>query len=287
MSYERRGPAPLKYEPVVYPGSVVRFRGPSARIAPPLVVCLGGSETFGRFIAQPYAAQLAGVLPCPVVNLGVMNAGLDVLMRDPAICDILDQASAIVLQVPGAANMTNRFYTVHPRRNDRFLRASTMLKTFFPEVDFTEFHFTRHLLSHLAAVSEERFSIVVEELQTAWRARMARFLDRAPAPVHLLWLSNRAPEDHWGAHALGHDPVFVSRAMLNTAARAAASLTVAVPETRSRRHATKGMIYGPGEEAAARILPGPKAHEDAAKALCPLLTHALAQGGAATDPSNA
>ncbi len=35
----------------------------------------------------------------------------------------------------GAQNLSNRFYAVHPRRNDRFLRASTLMKTIFREVD--------------------------------------------------------------------------------------------------------------------------------------------------------
>jgi len=84
-----------------------------------------------------------------VVNLGVLNAGLDVLSSDPAIVAALGQAEAAVLQITSAHNMTNRFYKVHPRRNDRFLKASSVLRTIYPEVDFTEFHFTRHLLSHL------------------------------------------------------------------------------------------------------------------------------------------
>ncbi len=59
-----------------------------------------------------------------------------------------------VIQVMGAHNMSNRFYAVHPRRNDRFLRASLgCCKTIYPEVDFTEFNFTRHMLTALATHS--------------------------------------------------------------------------------------------------------------------------------------
>jgi hypothetical protein len=60
----------------------------------------------------------------------------------------------------GAQNLSNRLYTVHPRRNDRFLRASGILRTIYRDVDFTEFHFTRHMLDHLRCLSEDRFDIV-------------------------------------------------------------------------------------------------------------------------------
>ena len=77
----------------------------------------------------------------------------------------------------GAQNMSNRFYQVHPRRNDRLTRVSTVMQAIFPEVDFSEFCFTRHLLTRLAEVAPERFPILREELQAAWTARMRTFLE--------------------------------------------------------------------------------------------------------------
>ena len=174
MSFEQRGRMPLDYQPVALPGSALRFRGPLETNPGPAVVCIGGSETFGRFIHAPFPAQLDDALPLPVLNLGVVNAGLDVMASDPAIAGAVAEADAVVLQITSAHNMTNRFYTVHPRRNDRFVTASTMLRTIYPQVDFTEFHFTRHLLKHLMAASEDRFEIVRTELEAAWIARMKK-----------------------------------------------------------------------------------------------------------------
>ncbi len=268
MSFEKRGHMPLEYQSVAYPGSVLRFRGPEQDLHDPYVLCLGGSETFGRFIYAPYSAQLDEVLDLRVVNMGVMNAGLDVLMRDPAITAATDGAQAVVLQITGAHNMSNRFYTVHPRRNDRFLKATTMLRTIYPEVDFTEFHFTRHMLTHLKSISQDRFSLIRTELQTAWAARMARFLSKTTAPVHLLWLSNRCPCETDHGRGLGGDPLFVSEALLDQVRAHAASMTLAVSDQkRTKKHATQGMFFAAREEAAARALPGPEAHDRAATAL--------------------
>lgn len=267
MSFEHRGNLPLDYGAVAYPGSVLRFRGPARAMDRPYVLCLGGSETFGRFIATPFPAQLDTALDCDVVNMGVMNAGLDVLMNDAAIQHAVQGANAVVLQITGAPNMTNRFYSVHPRRNDRFTRATRTLRTIYHEVDFTEFHFTRHLLTHLRALSADRFDILRTELQTAWRARIRAYLSRLSVPVHLLWLSTRGPDDSVGRSGLGADPLFVTGEMLEEIAPLASSLTVIAPTGRRRRGATRGMFFAPAEAAAARALPGPDLHDLAASQL--------------------
>lgn len=270
MSFEQRGRMPLDYHPVALPGSVLRFRGPLAAEHGPAIVCLGGSETFGRFIHAPFPAQLDAALPFPVLNLGVVNAGLDVMMSDPAIAGALDDAEAVVLQVTSAHNMTNRFYTVHPRRNDRFLRASPMLRTIYPQVDFTEFHFTRHLLKHLMGVSADRFEIVRTELQTAWVARMRRFIADIAAPVHLLWLSNRAPAEE-DPTDLTIDPLFITAQMLDGISDLAASVTITTPQVVEQSDSVQGKYFAPREAAAARLLPGPELHAKAAQALLPFM----------------
>lgn len=272
MSFEHRGHLPLDYHPVVYPGSVLRFRGPGRGLETPYVLCLGGSETFGRFIHAPFCDQLDAALPWDVVNMGVMNAGLDVILRDGAIISALRGASAVVLQITGAQNMTNRFYSVHPRRNDRFVKATTMLRTLYRDVDFTEFHFTRHLLTHLRSLSRDRFGVVETELKAAWVARMQNFVERSPVPVHLLWLSRRHPEEAEPETRLGPDPLFVTHDMLAQVTGAAASLSIAVPPVRDRRSPTRGMFFAAREEAAPRVLPGPECHDQAARLLGTLLS---------------
>ncbi|WP_439136569.1 DUF6473 family protein [Roseicyclus sp.] len=272
MSFEQRGPMPLTYEPVGYPGSVLRFRGPPASMAAPYILCLGGSETFGRFIPAPFTAQLAAKLPRGVVNMGVMNAGMDVLMQDAAIIAATRNAAAVVLQITGAQNLSNRLYGVHPRRNDRFVKTTAMLRTIYRDVDFTEFHFTRHLLSHLQGLSTERFGIVVAELRVAWMARMRGLLSEIDVPVHLLWLARHHPEDEGQSDTLGPDPLFITPDMLAEVRAMAASLSIIGPTDTQMAQSTRGMFFAPSEEAAARTLPGPDLHDRAAAALLPLLS---------------
>ncbi|GAB5448835.1 DUF6473 family protein [Gymnodinialimonas sp.] len=266
MSFIQRGRMPLDYQPSTLPGSALRFRGPLNADSGPSVVCIGSSETFGRFIDAPFAAQLDQALDIPVLNLGVVNAGLDVMMNDPAIAAAVAEAEAVVMQITSAHNMTNRFYSVHPRRNDRFVSASAMLRTIYPQVDFTEFHFTRHLLSHLREASADRFEIVRAELEQAWVARMRRYLKSLAVPVHLLWLSNHKPDAPEDAD-LAQYPLFVTSKMLDEVRPDAASLTIAAPGATEGAEAVEGKTYGPREEAAARLLPGPELHAMAVKSL--------------------
>lgn len=268
MSFETRGAVAPDHPTVSYPGSVLRFRGPGGDPTRAHVLCLGGTETFGRFVDTPYPSGLAARLTLPVINMGVAGGGLDVVSNDAAIAEACRAATAIVLQVQGAQNLNNRLYTVHPRRNDRFVRASAMLRTIYRDVDFTEFHFNRHMLDHLRTLSPDRFAIVRHELRLAWLARMQRFLSDMPAPVHLLWLSCRAPQREESRHGLGEEPLFITTDMLEEVAPQAASLSVvAMPNAAGKPG--KGPMAA--EAAAARILPGPEAHAEAAVALARLL----------------
>ncbi|EPX82368.1 hypothetical protein Salmuc_04093 [Salipiger mucosus DSM 16094] len=152
------------------------FRGPRRSLDESYVAFLGGTETYGRFVAAPFPALAEQRLDRVCVNLGAVNAGPDLYLNDAGALDVAARAELCVVQMMSAQNMSNRFYGVHPRRNDRFLRASEGLQALYPEVDFTEFHFTRHMLGRLREVSAERFAQVTEELRQAWMARMTQLL---------------------------------------------------------------------------------------------------------------
>ncbi|WP_425500872.1 DUF6473 family protein [Roseovarius faecimaris] len=205
------------------------------------------------------------------MNFGWSNAGADVFLNDPAVLRGAQRASAVVLQLPSAQNMSNRFYTVHPRRNDRFVGPSELMRNVFPEVDFTEFHFTRHLLSHLQRIAPDRFATLRRELQTMWVARMRLLLRKIDREVLLLWFSKRRPGEDSNAPDLALDPAFVTQQMVDSI-RSPMAQCVEVRASQSARDAgLEGMIFAPVEESAASELLGPLAHEEAAVALVQVL----------------
>ncbi|MBM2577180.1 hypothetical protein JQC91_12805 [Jannaschia sp. Os4] len=241
----------------VLPGTALRLRAPLPDPDAPHVAVIGGAEVRGRFAPEPFCDRLAGRLRMPVANLGVQNAGLDVFVQDEAVLDHVARASASVVQVMGAHLLSNRFYTVHPRRNDRFLRHSKVLGNLYGDIDFTEFAFVRHMLLDLSRAAPGKFPLVIRELEAAWVARMRLMLHRLPGPRVLLWTTGYAP----GSCAdLGTEPLFVTRAMVDRVAQMADAVVEVDLSGRYGRDDPLGLDVPPGGEAAAEEMLGAAGH---------------------------
>lgn len=269
----------LDYELFRLDGSRVGFRGPRPSLSGDYVACLGGMDTFGRFIERPFPTLLASQLNCPVINLGAVNAGLDLYLNDPEVLDTATRATLRVVQVLGAQNMSNRFYQVHPRRNDRFLCASDRLQALFPDVDFTEFHFNRHMLSSLATVSEDRYRVVVEELQIAWIARMKTLLTMLQGPTILLWFADHpVPGELY--KDLGDQALYVTRTMLRAIRPRVEHIVEMTASAAALADGTKGMVFPATEIQAAQQTLGPRAHFEVSSALLPAMEAILPRDAA-------
>ena len=261
MAYERHGESLIDYHHCRYGDSKIQFRGPKKHVRKGGIAFVGGTETFGKYVERPFVERIESHLGLPCVNLGAVNAGLDVFLNDDAVSAICEEVSCVVVQVIGAQNMSNRFYSVHRRRNDRFLNASTLLRTIYREVDFTEFSFTRHMLGTLKRTSAEKFATVEAELKTAWTARMELYLSRLKAPRKvLLWIADRPPELKAISNNFGGEPLFVDRKMIETL-RPMVDDVVEVVVPRAMARNTDGMMFSELEEAAATQIIGPEVHE--------------------------
>lgn len=132
-------------------------RGPARMAGPP------GRRALDRLLAP--AAQVEGV---------------DLHLADTALGERAATAWGFVLVLPPLGNLTNPYYQVHPRRNDRFVAARGSLKALYPEVDFAAFAFTGHALGTLAAACPERFALVRHALVEIWQRRMRQLLVMLP-----------------------------------------------------------------------------------------------------------
>ncbi len=274
MKHESLDEAGLSYAPCRYGLSRLYFRGPRQRLDGRYVAFLGGTETYGKFIAKPFPELVEKRLGRTCVNFGVVNASVDAFMHEPSVLAACHDAEATVIQIMGTQNISNRFYTVHPRRNDRFVRASTVLQAVFSEIDFSEFSFTRHMLRALYKVSPDRFQIVRHELQQAWVHRMKALVAEIETSVLLLWFADHPLSDDpaISTDSLLHtDPLFVTRAMVEEVLPMTAGLIEAQPSEKARAAGTEGMIYSPLHSMAAAELMGVRAHEEAADLLAPVL----------------
>lgn len=273
MSFDTLGPGALNYQPCQYGTSKLVFRGPKRALDAEYVVFLGGTNTYGKFIPKPFPDLVEDGLGLSCINMGCPNAGIDLMLNEPVLRDAAARARVTVVQIVSPRNMSNRMYTVHPRRNDRFLKPSELMEQIYREVDFAEFNFTKHMLQQLNKVSADRFRTVVDELRQAWSARMRLLLGQIPGSVVLLWISDHEPGKPYDV--FGTDPWFVTREMIEDLMAYDAKYVEVVASDEALAAGTEGMVFSELELPVAERLLGPKVHEEAARALTTTLREIL------------
>ncbi|MCE6958409.1 DUF6473 family protein [Cereibacter sphaeroides] len=270
MAFAYQGEGALDYFPCRYGTSKLLFRGPRRSLEGAFCAVLGGTESYGKFVPQPFPDLVEAATGLRMVNLACMNAGIDVYLNDPSVAGIAAKAQIAVVQVVGAANLTNRLYSVHPRRNDRFLSASPVLRAMYREVDFADFTFTRHMIQTLYAVSPDKFTQVAAELRAAWVARMRTLLGRIPSQTLLLWIADHAPARE-GPLTPDASPLLVDAEMIAAVRPHASQYLEVVISEEARRKGTEGMTFPPLDAPIAAEVPGPAVHAEIAAALGPAL----------------
>ncbi|MCP5037244.1 MAG: hypothetical protein GY945_06550 [Rhodobacteraceae bacterium] len=275
MTYENLGGNALDYYPCRYGKSKLLFRGPKRKLDRPYVAVIGGTETYGKFTERPFPMLVEENLAYPVVNLGCVNAGVDVFANDQTVTDTCRNAAVTVIQLTGAQNLSNRFYAVHPRRNDRFLRASNLLRTIYREVDFTDFNFTRHLLSALKKASADKFAMVEGELREAWVGRMKNLIAKIEGRVVLLWMADHAPQAVEKCSQQWSDPLFVGQEMIDELLPLTAGYGEVVVSAKEIRAGQEALRFTETEAPATTNILGSVAQERAADVIQELLTPML------------
>ncbi|MEM8979858.1 MAG: DUF6473 family protein [Pseudomonadota bacterium] len=271
MTFENMGPGALNYAPCQYGTSKLAFRGPKRKMEGPFAAFIGSTDTYGKFLEAPFVSRVEPLIDLECVNFGCVNAGTDVFLQDETVLAAAARARVTVLQAMGAHNMSNRLYSVHPRRNDRFVQASDKMQILFPEMDFTEFSFTKHLLHALKERASDRFELVVEELQEAWIARMRTLTENIKGDVVLLWIdpSDRPASD--ADESLGSEPLFVTKKMVDRVAPYFSEVVMMRPSAAAYHEGTRGMVFHPMDSLAAQSLLGGTAHQEIAERLAAIL----------------
>jgi hypothetical protein len=164
-----------------------RFQGKAQASS---ILFLGGSETFGDYVARPFTQRFARKSGLSVHNLGVFSAGWDTLARDPVVLKHARSAGLIVLQLMGPQYRSNPYFQVHPRRNDRFLAPAAPLRQLFPQVDFTRFSFVGHLMTSLQRQDVYAHRRLQRGLQQAWRHHISDLMRLYRTPLVFLWVDH-------------------------------------------------------------------------------------------------
>ena len=257
------------------------FRGPQPDLRGKYVSSLGGSNTFGRFTDQPYPQMLGERLGVTALNLGTEGAGPGFFLSDPEILRTASDSSLCIVQAMCASTLSNRMFSVRPRRNSRLHAVSDLLIGIFPEVDFSRFSYVNALLRHLQSIDENRFKLVVNEMKNAWIGRTQTLLSSLETKTILFWFSQRAPEDpEQEIGAPENYPQFVDRAMIDAVRSAADGYVECITSKGLPQDLTidgKTVLYRPSGEPVDQNheFPSPEMHTSAADALTDIVRQHL------------
>jgi len=269
MSFGALGPGGLDYLPCRYGTSKILFRGPRRRLDAPHIAFFGGTTTYGKFIPAPFPDLIDAQIDAVCVNFGCQHAGIDVYVADPFLRQVATTAQVTVIQITSPGNMSNRFYRVHARRNDRLLEVSELLRALYREVDFEAVNFINDMLHRLHEISPDRFLVVLDELQAAWMSRMRLLLSQIPGETVLLWASDFAPPEF--ARDIDADPAFVTRRMVDELSPRVTEVMEITACPGARFLDVEGMVFSDMEAAAVSKTPGPQTHREIAAKLLPVL----------------
>lgn len=218
MGYQRPDRAFIDYQAYRWGRLGQEFRGPPPDLDRPYVACIGGAQTFGRYVARPWPALLGDRLDRQTANFGAADAGPGFYLADSQVLEALCDADLCIVQVMSARALSNRLYQVRPRRNHQLKSVSPALRRMFPHIGDDAFASARDLLDAAAAEDADRFLAIVEELRAAWVARMRSLLRAIHTRKILFWFSERTPDEGPppGARVSAtKDPHHVDRAMLD------------------------------------------------------------------------
>jgi len=259
MFHDRSGLGGPNYFLCQYAGARVTYRGPPANAEFPYIAFIGSSETFGPFVEAPFPTLVAEDLGVQALNLGVRNAGPDVHLQSRAVLDLTHAAMATVVQVPRVANVSNRFYRVHPRRNDRLIAVQHDLQDLVPAFDPCDVHFIGHFWAELQRQAPNVVPRVQQEVEGAWVEHMEILLTHVAPPVYLLWIEPWGPPRAQGLPVTSEmlqvlEPLVTERIDVRTTQEA-------------RDEGASTLVFGADDRAKAAYALNAAAHRDVASAV--------------------
>ena len=269
----------IKYQDYRFGRARQRFRGPKPDLGRPYIAFIGGSETYGKFVHDPYPAILARNLGVTCANWGTPGAGPSFFLKDPVLLEACSNARVCVISVMGAVAMSNRLYSVFKRRNSRLRTTTETLQALYPRMQLSEFRFAHNMLHRMYRENPENFKLLEIELRQAWVARMRELLDDIETARVLLWMSTRTPDEKFSPSNKEHflvAPAFVTREMLEAVAPMADLVVEYVAADEVGADPADGRVYNPDIDTLATICPGSTMHAQTAELLTAPLREVMA-----------
>jgi hypothetical protein len=259
IEYQRADAHLLDYELHTLPGCVGLFRGPPP---PPVireyVACVGGAQTFGRFVRVPFPRLLAASLDLETLNLGRGGVGPTYPLNSPGVLDYINRARVAIVQVFSGRSQSNSLFRTW---NDSMYGINC---TTGSRMSADEFY--TWLMGQELQLAQQ----IVAETCDNYVSDMVRLLAAIKVPKILFWFAARSPDyaRHWKLplqKLWGRFPQFVNRAMVDQLR----SHADAYVECSSRRGFPQSVVDTDGNASLNHYYPSVEMHEDAARLLLP------------------
>jgi hypothetical protein len=181
QGYQRIDGHFIDYELYELPGVRGSFRGPPVD-GGDYVACLGGAQTFGRFVEKPFPKLIARALGMSALNLGRGGASATFPLSDPAILAYINRARLVIVQVFSGRSQSNSLFRIvgHGMVGVNLANGS--------EASADEFY------SWLLKQDQELARKIIAETRENYVQSMRQLLNAIVRPKVLLWFSVRKPD---------------------------------------------------------------------------------------------
>jgi len=189
------------------------FRGPRGDLdAAGALCCIGAAQTFGRFVARPFAQQLSDILARPVINLGFSGAGPEFYLGNDVLMGCLERAETVIVQSMSARSVSAGIFETQANNGVlKFLDGPLEGQTFMALKAYQKLR---------DDYGEDAYQAQVASVQARWLGLYQDLAGRLAGRKIFLWLSSENPGDNvdLSKSPVGTFPHFVDAGMVEKVA---------------------------------------------------------------------
>lgn len=229
--YQARDYEVVDYQMTELPDTGLKFRGPlpsDLESQGGFFACLGAAQTLGCFCDAPYPTLVAEHVGLQALNLGYGGAGPEFFVQQSKVLRHVEKARFVILQVMSGRSQSNSYYKcggleyVTLRHDGRRIGAHAAFEELVwgPQLaaKLPASKRVKRRISELIAVPDRQLPSLVKEIQEAWVESSLELIRLIPAPVILVWFSQRPPayKQRFGTAevTLGHFPHLIHELMI-------------------------------------------------------------------------
>ncbi len=185
------------------------------------LVFTGAAQTFGRFVHDPFPAQIGRIIGRPVANLGVSGAGPEFYLQRQPLLDVISRSDIHIAQLMSGRSVSAGVFECHRSNNGvlRFLEGPCKDQEMMAD---------RAYLTLRNEYGEQAYRQQVAAVQQRWVELYREMLDGGNATTYLAWVSagrlGEVGEQIGGSSPVGTFPHFVTRAMVEEVAQSCAGV---------------------------------------------------------------